>query len=103
MTVVRADTRTVLTNHPHIVIARPPKRTRKPKPGPKISRVIVGPHEPAPSPSPTAPGEPATKPAVIVGREPAPPMSEEEYKARGDAADQLFREMVRRVKERDRS
>jgi hypothetical protein len=36
----------VLTNNPHIVIARPPRRIRKAKPGPKITRVIVG-REPA--------------------------------------------------------
>jgi hypothetical protein len=45
-------------HHPpgHIVIARAPQRIRKPKPGPKIKRVIVA-------------GEPVTKPdALIVGR-----------------------------------
>jgi hypothetical protein len=62
----------VLTNHPHIVAARPPRRIRKLKPDPKITRVIVGPLERV-----------------------RPTISEEEYKARGDAADQLFRKLVR--------
>jgi hypothetical protein len=89
----------VLTNHPHIVIARAPKRTRKPKAKQPWSGRIVGPHEPAPSPSSAAPGKPAAKSAVIVGRESAPTISEEEYRRRGDAADRLWREMVRRVEE----
>jgi hypothetical protein len=93
----------VLTNHPHIVIARAPRRARKKPAGPKLTRIIVGPREPPPPPVAevhAARGKPAAKPAaVIVGRKAEPPISEEEYKARGDAADRLFREMVRRVEE----
>jgi hypothetical protein len=33
---------TMLIDKPHIAIARPPRRTRKPKPAPKLTRVIVG-------------------------------------------------------------
>jgi hypothetical protein len=89
----------VLTDKPHIVVAQPPRRARKPKPGPKINRVIVGPHEP-PSPSPAAPGEPAAKPAVIVGRKVAPEVPEERDHAPAEAAERLWRELVRRVEGR---
>jgi hypothetical protein len=92
----------VLTDNPHIVIARPPRRERKPKPGPKITRVIVGPHEHERAPSPEVRGKPAAKPAaVIVGRKVAPPIPEEERDhARAEAAERLWRELVRRVEER---
>ncbi|MBV8521419.1 MAG: hypothetical protein JOY71_04700 [Acetobacteraceae bacterium] len=66
----------MLTNHPYIVIARPPRRIREPKAGPKLTRVIVGP------------------------RERMPEISQEECERRGAAADQLWRELVRRVEER---
>jgi hypothetical protein len=66
----------MLTDRPSIVIARPPRRIRKPKPGPKITR-------------------------VIVGRESAPAIPEEERDhARAEAVERLWREMVRRVEER---
>lgn len=55
-----------------IVHAYPPKRTRKPKKaGPKVERVIVG--------------------------KVAEPESPEAYKARGDAADKLMRDLFRRA------
>lgn len=89
----------MLTSHPHIVIARPPRRIRKSKPGPKIIRYIVGPNEPKTQPAAVTVKRKVAKPAavVIVGRTPEPPPSPEEYKARGDAADALFQEIVRRV------
>jgi hypothetical protein len=52
MAAARADMPTVLTDKPGMVIARPPKRTRKPKPEPKISRVIVGSRKPTTTPPP---------------------------------------------------
>jgi hypothetical protein len=66
----------MLTDKPGIVIARPPSRIRKLNASPKLTRVIVGP------------------------RERVPEISQDEYERRGAAADQLWREMVRRVEER---
>jgi hypothetical protein len=64
----------MLTDKPHIVIARPPRRIRKPSP------------------------KPAKPAAVIVGRKvaPAPPEEERDH-APAEAAERLWREMVRRV------
>ncbi len=68
----------MLTNNPNIVIARPPRRIRKPK---------------------TA-AQPA---AVVVGRKVAPELPEEERDhAPSEAAERLWRELVRRVEERRR-
>jgi hypothetical protein len=105
LTVTRAssDMAIVLTDKPHIVIARAPRRIRKKPAGPKLTRIIVGPYEdelrPAlPPEADAARTKPAAKPAaVIVGQRAGPTISEEEYKARGDAADRLFRDLVRRA------
>jgi hypothetical protein len=80
----------VLTNKPHIVIARPPRRIRKAaKLGPKITRVIVGPREPEAKPA-----------AVIVGRKVATDVpAAKRYHAPAEAAERLWKELVRRVKE----
>lgn len=63
----------MLTDKPPIVIARAPRRTPKPKPGPKIRRVIVGPR----------------------GRERVPEISQEEYERTRQIG--CWRELVRRV------
>jgi hypothetical protein len=101
MPCARHDIRAVLTNHLLIVIARAPRRTRKPKPGPKITRVIVGPREPAVKAAVTAQQEIAPQPtrgAVIVGRKVAPEIPDKERDhAPAEAAERLWREMVRRV------
>jgi hypothetical protein len=60
---------------PGIVIAWPPAPDQEAKGGPKLTRVIAGP------------------------RERVPEISQEEHERRGAAADQLWREMVRRVEE----
>ena len=64
--------RPMLTDNPHIVHARPPKRTKpKRKPGAKPASVIVGPRK--------------------VAAEP------DDGHARAEAADRLWRELVRRA------
>jgi hypothetical protein len=66
----------LLTDKPAIVIARPPRRIRKPSP------------------------KPAKPAAVIVGRKVAPVPPEEEHdNAPAQAAERLWRELVRRVEE----
>ena len=52
------------------------RRIKKPKPGPKLTRVIVGPREPAPPPLP------------------------EEYEARGRKTDELLQDMIRRASQK---
>lgn len=96
----RLDMAAVLTGKPCIVIARPPRGIRKPKPGPKITRVIRRPARARVGASACGrgSGKPAAKRvAVIVGRKSEPPPSPEEYEARGAAVDQLFRDLVRRT------
>ena len=66
-----------MTTPPRIVTARPPRRTQQPKATPK-----------------------AKAGQSIVGRHGSPvPDTPEDHQARGDAADALFREILRRVKE----
>jgi hypothetical protein len=73
MTGVRPHVGHVLTDKPGIVIARPPRRIKKA-------------------------AKPAKPAAVIVGRKVAPETPEEgRDHARAEAAERLWREMVRRV------
>jgi hypothetical protein len=74
------------TDNPYIVIARPPRRIRKPKPGPKITGVIVGPLEPSAKPA-----------QIIVGRKVTPEPPAERDHVPAEAAERLWHELVRRA------
>jgi hypothetical protein len=74
----RAHNGPVLTDKPHIVIARPPRRIRKAS-------------------------KPAKPVAMIVGRKVAPLQPDDQRDhAPAEAAERLWREMVRRVEEKRR-
>jgi hypothetical protein len=95
----------MLTDKPHIVFARAPRRARKPAARKPWSGKIVGPHErelaPASPPERNAArGKPAAKPAaVIVGRKVAPQLPTDVHRdhARAEAAERLWKELVRRA------
>jgi hypothetical protein len=98
---------------------KPPPKKRKAVAGPAIVRKATtagipsgGKTKPAPLPpanddrQPSPPG--ARKPAIVTARRPGarrvdvPDLTPEEYQRRGDAADALWRELVRRATSKDR-
>ena len=87
---------------------RPPRK-RKPVPleGPAIVAKRAPLRQPASAPKPAAPANDDRKSAIVtVKRRPGrfgdvPDMTLEEHQRRGDAADALFREIVRRATAKD--
>jgi hypothetical protein len=82
---------------PIIVHAKPPPRNRRPKAKPTriVGNLALG---------TAAPDAPAPLPAIVTARNPrrhwhppVPDLTPEELKRRADAADELWREIVRRA------
>jgi hypothetical protein len=90
---------------PEVVKAADPAKVHtSARPAPKTPPLAIddGPAEPAPRPA-------ARKPAIVTARKPGaryatvPDMTPEEHRRRGDTAQALWRELARRIAEKDRS
>ena len=78
-----------------IVTARSPKRAPAKRKPPPPSAAIVTPQQPRPAAAPAAIVRTKSQRSSVFGD--APEMTLEEHKRRGDAAEALFRELVRRA------